>query len=184
METFIRTYKISDVSLCDRLIDYHKNNTEYREPGIVYMEDKGVVNKDIKDSMDVKFFNGSQNPAIREFFTEMTTHVYKYVKEFQLDCNLITEDPGLIQWYPVGGGFKKWHFERCGYQSRKRQIVYMLYLNDIEDGGTEWHFQKARLPAEKGTLVLWPSDYTHVHKGVVSNTKEKYIITGWLEHCL
>ena len=100
-----------------------------------------------------------------------------------MDCNLITEDPGLIQWYPKGGGFKKWHFERCNYQSRKRQIVYMLYLNDVENGGTEWYLQNVKLEAVKGTLVLWPSDFTHVHRGVVAD-EEKYIATGWLEHCL
>jgi len=183
METFIRTYKISDITLCDRLIDYHKNNNEYKKEGIIYKKDTGEVDKSIKESIDVRFFNGTNDKTINELYNEITIHVYKYAKEFQLDCNLITEDPGLIQWYPKGGGFKKWHFERCNYQSRKRQIVYMLYLNDLENGGTEWCLQNVKLEAVKGTLVLWPSDFTHVHRGIVAN-EEKYICTGWLEHCL
>ena len=182
METFIRTYKISDITLCDRLIEYHTKNKEYKKPGIIYQANGGFVDKSIKESIDVRFFNGSAEKVIEDFFTEMTTHVYKYVKEFALDTNLITEDPGLIQWYPKGGGFKKWHFERCNYLTRKRQIVYMLYLNDVKDGGTEWHFQNVKMEAVKGNLVLWPSDFTHVHRGVVAN-EEKYICTGWLEHC-
>ena len=63
------------------------------------------------------------------------------------------------------------------------EIVYMLYLNDLENGGTEWCLQNVKLEAVKGTLVLWPSDFTHVHRGIVAN-EEKYICTGWLEHCL
>ena len=184
METFIRTYTIQDLKLCDDLIAYFKKNTEYKQEGTVYKEEAGVIDKNIKESIDVRFFNGSHDLSIQEMYKQITKNVYDYVKEFKLECNLITENPGLIQWYPIGGGFKTWHFERCNYETRKRQIVYMLYLNDVEDGGTEWYFQKMSLPARKGTLVLWPSDFTHVHKGIVSNTKEKFIATGWLEHCL
>jgi len=27
---------------------------------------------------------------------------------------------------------------------------------------------------------MWPSDFTHTHRGIISKTKEKYILTGWL----
>ena len=33
--------------------------------------------------------------------------------------------------------------------------------------------------AKKGNLVIWPAEFTHMHKGVISKTKEKYIATGW-----
>jgi len=31
----------------------------------------------------------------------------------------------------------------------------------------------------KGLTLIWPADWTHHHRGVVSPTQEKYIITGW-----
>jgi hypothetical protein len=55
----------------------------------------------------------------------------------------------------------------------------MLYLNDVDDGGTEFKYQKLILKAKKGNLVIWPAEFTHTHRGVVSKTKEKYIATGW-----
>ena len=36
--------------------------------------------------------------------------------------------------------------------------------------------------AKKGNLILWPADFTHPHVGVVSNTQEKYISTGWFNY--
>ena len=55
----------------------------------------------------------------------------------------------------------------------------MTYLNDVEDGGTEFKHQDITTPAEKGLTLIWPSGWTHVHRGQISNRKEKYIITGW-----
>jgi hypothetical protein len=59
----------------------------------------------------------------------------------------------------------------------------MTYLNDVEDGGgTEFLNQKLVVHAKKGKTLIWPADWTHTHRGVVSPTQEKYIITGWLNY--
>ena len=55
----------------------------------------------------------------------------------------------------------------------------MTYLNDVENGGTEFKFQNITTPAKKGLTLIWPAGWTHVHRGQISNKKEKYIITGW-----
>jgi hypothetical protein len=34
-------------------------------------------------------------------------------------------------------------------------------------------------PAKKGLTMIWPTDWTHIHRGIVSETKEKMIVTGW-----
>jgi hypothetical protein len=57
----------------------------------------------------------------------------------------------------------------------------MLYCNTLKNGGTEFPFQKKVLKAKEGKLVIWPSDFTHPHRGIVSLDEEKYIVTGWLE---
>ena len=46
------------------------------------------------------------------------------------------------QKYPIGGGFKIWHhendFKSFNYD---RCLVFMTYLNDVEDGGTSFKYQ-------------------------------------------
>ena len=59
----------------------------------------------------------------------------------------------------------------------------MTYLNDIPDGGgTEFKFYPdVKIQAKKGLSLIWPTDFTHTHRGVVSEY-EKYIVTGWVNH--
>jgi prolyl 4-hydroxylase len=56
----------------------------------------------------------------------------------------------------------------------------MTYLNGVDDeGGTDFYYQRLRMRAKKGATLIWPVDWTHMHRGVVSPTQEKYIVTGW-----
>ena len=86
-----------------------------------------------------------------------------------------------IQYYPKKGGFKNWHTENTGNgKSIVRHLVFMTYLNDVENGGTEFLNQNLKVEAEKGLTIIWPAGWTHFHRGVVSD-QEKYVITGWFD---
>ena len=61
--TFIETYKV-DPGLCDELINYFKNNKEYKHPGSLPAVG---IDKSIKDSTDVYFFNSSKDKYINSF---------------------------------------------------------------------------------------------------------------------
>ena len=51
---------------------------------------------------------------------------------------------------------------------------------DVDDGGeTEFHWQQLKVKPVKGKTVIWPTDFTHLHRGIVSPTEDKYIATGW-----
>jgi hypothetical protein len=56
----------------------------------------------------------------------------------------------------------------------------MMYLNTVEkEGGTEFKYYNHIEKAEKGKVVLWPTDFTHTHRGLVAPEEEKIIMTGW-----
>jgi len=62
-------------------------------------------------------------------------------------------------------------------------LVFMTYLNDVTDGGeTQWLYQEKQIQPKKGLTVLWPTDFTHTHRGVVSPTQPKTIATGWYNY--
>ena len=69
--------------------------------------------------------------------------------------------------------------ERGGLSTIKRCFVFMTYLNDVKNGGTEFKYQKCITPAKKGLTLIWPTDWMYMHKSQVSLVDEKYIITGW-----
>lgn len=48
----------------------------------------------------------------------------------------------------------------------------MTYLNDVNDGGgTHFTYQNETINARKGRTLIWPTDFTHSHHGVVSETE-------------
>lgn len=65
-----------------------------------------------------------------------------------------------------------------------RKGVYTIYLNDVEEGGeTEFLYQKFRLKPKRGTICIFPSEFTHTHRGNSPFSNSKYIVTGWLSAC-
>jgi|TARA_R100000084_G_C4639909_1_gene143230 hypothetical protein len=178
-EDFIHEFYIPDY-ICQGLIDYHQQNKEYKREGTTLSSSgESLIDKNIKDSVDVIFFNGSGNPIICAYFDELSKALTDYVKKYGIG-NYKTFTQNLIQYYPPGGGYKRFHYERCSKDVVDRGLVYMTYLNDVNDeGGTEFKYQKTTFKARKGLSLIWPSDFTHTHRGIVSPTQEKYIATGW-----
>jgi len=179
MENFIHTWTMPEY-VCDNLLEYFKiASDEYRHIGSV--GNTGIVDFAVKQSTDLLFYNHSTHPAIVDYFNHLQNGYEGYVNRFGIDhFNLVTEQTNLIQFYPPGGGYKVWHYERDNGDA-SRQLVYMTYLNTVSSGGTEWYYQDFKLEAVKGLSVIWPADFTHLHRGIVSSEQEKIIATGWFK---
>ncbi len=79
------------------------------------------------------------------------------------------------------GGYHVWHSEQGNRSdSLARVLVWLLYLNDIADGGeTEFLNQRERISPEAGKLVIWPAAWPWQHRGNPPLSETKYIATGW-----
>jgi len=87
-----------------------------------------------------------------------------------------------VQKTKKGGGYHVWHFESTTRETSNRLLTWILYLNDVQEGGeTEFLYQHMRVKPEQGTLVIWPAAFTHTHRGNPPLSNEKYIVTGWTE---
>ena len=112
----------------------------------------------------------------------LRTCVKHYMSEYQslMNTKMISSDI-KIQKTPPGGGYHLWHYENAAYEYSCREVTWMIYLNDVDEGGeTEFRFQKRRIKPTQGTVVLFPAAMTHVHKGNMNLSEHnKYIVTGW-----
>ena len=173
--------------VCDHLIEFWENQKFLRvQPGQVYAQGDITTNHELKESMDCIIPHQVAMPHIQDYLTELQGVLEDYIKEFPF-CNTSRfqiVEPLSMQWYPKGGGFKEWHTERLNALpgTAFRHLVFMTYLNDVPDGGTEFYHQDLYIPAKKGYTVIWPAEWTHFHRGRVSNTSEKKIITGWFTY--
>jgi hypothetical protein len=176
MTQFIHQQFLKDVSICDRLIQAHKDYPDKWQGRTGGGLD--VTQKDSTDSL-------LENPLYLEYALQLQDVVDEYIKLYP-ECNMYnpwTIVEGVnIQHYRPNGGYKAWHCERGSIKPYEaaRHLVFMTYLNDVTDaGGTEFSAQKLTINAEKGKTVIWPADWTHTHRGIVSPTQDKYIVTGW-----
>jgi len=115
-----------------------------------------------------------------QFALDHYTTSYPMLKE----SGAFKMDPGFnYQVYPKGHAYTGWHSERANIDSTNRMLVWMMYLNECEDGGeTAFLYQKYNMKPEKGLLLFWPSDFTHTHRGMPSYKTEKKIFTGWYSY--
>lgn len=170
-----------DHNLCDELIDYYHYNEKYAHQGVIGTNRE--VNNNTKESIDLNVGARNADNVIGIYQFNLQKCLQQYLKKYkyanETERFTINEDY-QFQKYPVGGGFKIWHYENTGKDHHVfRHLVFMTYLNDVEDGGTEFYYQGIKTKAEKGLTLIWPAQWTHTHRGVVSTTKEKMIITGW-----
>jgi len=186
MENFIEEYQLEDISVCDSLIqlfkDADKNNLTHE--GCV--GGPGNINKNAKESKDLMLHKaqplGSPNQYKFDIYhKELSNFINQYLEKYKLlDYKFVFRFLPQIQYYEKGKGYYAWHIDGGSLDSSDRAFVYITYLNDVDDGGTEFYFQNYTTKAKKGTTVIFPAAYTHMHKGQISQTSEKYILTGWL----
>jgi hypothetical protein len=87
-----------------------------------------------------------------------------------------------IQRTDPGEGYHMWHCENGDKQFMRRLGVYLLYLNDVEEGGeTEFLYLSKRVQPKQGRLLIFPPNYPWAHRGNPPLSGSKYIMTGWLE---
>jgi len=93
-----------------------------------------------------------------------------------------------LQRYTKGkGGYHHWHSEHYPHpneptqKSLHRVLLWLVYLNDIEQGGeTEFYYQNTKIKPCKGSLVLAPVNFTYTHRGCVPVSNDKYVLASWM----
>lgn len=171
---------------CEKIIKCFELNKSQHEPGLISNK-KLDKNSKISRDWSKKFSNiDFIDTKIKDTLIENINEYHKFVK----GINMVTDawdidDYYIIQKYKPGEGFKSWHHEHGGYKnfpevdSVRRVLAWMVYLNDVPDGGTEFMDQETTIEAKVGRLLIWPAYWTHTHRSQISYTLTKYIATGW-----
>jgi hypothetical protein len=186
---FIKESFLDDLSICDELIDLYKVS-DNKTLGVSGEDNK--VRPNIKKSTDISFspydIKLENIKCIKKYFANLQNILENYIDEYKY-CNngnpFSITDWFNIQHYKPNEGYFDWHCERSSNKEphNNRHLTWMTYLNDLTDeGGTEFYYQKLKVKPQKGKTVIFPCDWTHTHRGVVSKTQNKYIITGWYNY--
>ena len=172
---------------CDELINYfHKMNHAgfgFNRKGYKSAHSISDTAVAMHDNATIKFSGTCQ---LNDIFVDMFwkdaypkyTERYSIIEKFPYHSIFYTK----LQKSVVGDGYHEWHCENSSRTECSRILTYILYLNDVIEGGeTEFLYYPIRVKPRKGKFVLFPAAFTHTHRGNPPLTNEKYILTGWVE---
>lgn len=188
-EDFIRVYPgLVSPETCKETIEVFESivgDPKYSQ--IVYnnakqFENSNLGRKDLAIFLENPAFN--QGSLVTKFLYYLQDCVMDYIAEFgQLKYIQLTNRAEIkVQRTMPMGGYHVWHYENGDDPScYARELVWMIYLNDMPDGEaeTEFLYQKKRIKPSQGTVLIWPAGLTHVHRGLTVYSQPKYIATGW-----
>lgn len=190
-DNFIGIYdNVVSKEFCDKLIDHldwcNKNNRTWnRHEAESIKKDTATLLNKIPDTLSIDFSFNQLSPLISEFNDVFWNICYKdYTDNYSLLNNYSNHTiySYKIQKTQKSGGYHVWHCEDGERYHATRVGVYILYLNDVEDGGeTEFLYLSKRVKAKQGRLVIFPPNYPWAHRGNPPLTGDKYILTGWTE---
>lgn len=191
MEDFIRVWpgKMPQ-QVCDRVIAAfeHIVDDPAMNPHVInnsaqFGESSNLGRKDLAIFLQTDAF--AQHALCDEILEYLHSALLEYIEEFgQFKMMPLSNryDLKLQRTLPLGG-YHVWHYESDSPERLVRQLVWMIYLNDMPPGEaeTEFLYQGKRLIPTAGTVVLWPAGPTHIHRGNPVYSGAKYILTGWYD---
>ena len=162
---------------CEVAIDYYEKRVDLHEFGRVGNQ----VDFDRKKCTEIYL----KREEYSLFENTLEKHFKKYIKKYSFVNNLALWNFSpifKIQKYNPGEGYFYTHCENDCKEQSYRVLVWMIYLNDVKDGGqTHFPYQNKKYQPRTGDVLIWPAYFTHPHRGIVSKNSTKYIATGWCE---
>jgi Rps23 Pro-64 3,4-dihydroxylase Tpa1-like proline 4-hydroxylase len=132
--------------------------------------DLSITGKEDWESYDQAFFK-SLNDALKEYL--------RFIPEEYLQSRSLgrfEDDTGYQIQKTQPGDYYIWHHD----QTKTRLVTFIWYLNDVKDGGYTEFIDGTRIQPEVGKLIIFPSTWDFLHRGVSPKTETKYICTGWV----
>jgi hypothetical protein len=179
---------------CDKLIGLYHQAVDKNES---YEGFTGYgVNHTVKKSVDWGLL-GSNLPESAEcisivhktFIDYVGTYCASFPHQDKIDRHYMFNADNYFEFFQVtryekgSGHYGSWHCETSNYVMSRRIFVFLLYLNDVKEGGeTEFLYAGLKTKPKKGTLVIHPAGFPYFHKGNVPISDDKYILVSVLSY--
>ena len=180
IEEYKNTY---EKEFCDEIIRHFEVMSER---DVTYKQDNIIKNQDERLVFDWAHTQGQYHYdfSLCNYFYKKLHEVYttEYMEKYSMLKNSEQHSAkGMsVQRNNPHQGYHTWHQESADIGSSTRVVNYMLYLNDVAEGGeTEFLYQGKKIKPEVGKLVIFPTNFIYPHRGNPLYKGSKYIITGW-----
>lgn len=144
------------------------------------------LDKNIKDTTEVLFdMNMFEHVWLKN---KLHSSLSKYIDHIGFPLKNIFENSMYtyitriqIQKYTQNSGHYVKHID--SYRGN-RILVFIWYLNDVQEGGETILYndtvKEKKIKPKKGSLLIFPTNFTQIHSGNIPISNDKFIMTGWV----
>ena len=180
MKKYIRTYdNVLTKDQCQQLIQKFEASSDQQ------------VRTELENHRHFTEININHHKDWEGFVLGLYDKFKPYVERYKKDCNI-----QFNQW-PEKYGFEQMRFKKYNadgvdefkshvdvgdYNSARRFLVFLLYLDDNEQGQTGFDEYNIKVQPEPGRLLMFPPMWTYLHTAYKPKDKPKYIIGSYLHY--
>ena len=166
--------------ICREMIRRFESDTDAQYQGRIGQDFKEDHN--IKKSTDLAM---STHDHWRDISQELVRSLGQSLREFSDAFPFFKgpfKDVGYNMQRTCEGEYYNWHIDGGSHSFADRQLVALWYLNDVPGPGgeTEFMFQDISVQPKEGSLVFFPTFWTHEHRNSLLKKGVKYVATTWL----
>ena len=186
------------IYIWDKVLDSKKSKSIIRKferniQDAAQGETAGGVMLNVKNSLDIVICHTKKWKKEEILFTELVSaglNDYRNHLNNNPLTSFTTKEPFTYNYheylYDIGYQIQKtqpgkgytWHADASVANRNCRVITFILYLNNVKEGWTQFYNGDQISPVE-GRLIFFPATWTYVHQGYPPKNV-KYIMTGWL----
>jgi uncharacterized membrane protein YvbJ len=182
-KNFIGIWDIENDSLLKNIIDFFNNNHESHKPGTIAL---GKTDKNKKDLLELTINPKQVKENKIEIFNEYINNLIECYNDYQDQWDFLKNwqriyiGPFKIEKHLVSGHHLELNCERQNINSSHKILSWITFLNDINDdeGSIIFNYYDIAIKPKKGTTLIFPSDWTHLHQQEVMKNSEKFTIRG------
>jgi prolyl 4-hydroxylase len=193
LNNFIHVYEHAlNQKQCESLIDIFENNQKYQErvqknynrPSFTQVNltsNLGSLGDDVKSLHDsiVKTVIEYRDIYYRTILSNSLDSNNPMNKVFPLEHSL--EQFRIKKYNNDGKDLFDTHVDIMDYESARRYVSFMFYLNDVESGG-KTVFGDFEYQPKQGNLLVFPPLWMFPHRGEPPISNSKYIMSTYLHY--
>lgn len=181
LNDFIHVYENAlEPSICDFLINVFDTNLDKHE---IIKNDKkpNFTQFNLTENCQLnEQVNTIHNILIAKVF-EYKKKYYEFVYEKCFPPIHNFEQFRIKKYNPGGEDLFDTHVDVLDYDTARRFLSFMWYLNDVDEGG-ETVFTDMKIKPKKGSLLMFPPLWLFPHRGDPPISNAKYIMSVYLHY--
>lgn len=167
-------------SVCDFLVNFFETNKDKQE----------LVQNDRKPNFTQ--LNLTENckisPEVDNVHNFLISKVFEYKRKYYefIDDRCFPETHNFEQfrikkYNPGGNDLFDTHVDVLDYNTARRFLSFLFYLNNVDDGG-ETIFTNLKIKPKMGSLLVFPPMWMFPHRGEPPISNTKYIMSVYLHY--